>query len=129
MAHPSYYTTIYLKRRIRQLDCNIRLAAIRVLTVSNCQGQLAGSGGKIIIEAAVGEGGYQITSPINTALDPLSLEALQSIFWIEANEAAMIRPSREELEALGFDEPYAVVEASAGGESFILRLPDRIKAG
>ena len=77
--------------------------------------------GRIVVEAVGDERIRMITFPVLHRVDYQILTALQNIFQLDASGIAAISPAPEDLDALGFDEPYAVVEALIGEESFTLR--------
>ena len=78
--------------------------------------------GRIVFEAAGEDGVCLMTYPVLSRVDPSALSALQGLFRLEASAVAAVEPSREELDAMGVEEPYAVVEGEAGGERFVLRF-------
>jgi hypothetical protein len=78
--------------------------------------------GKITVEVVGEERIRHITYPVFCRVDYPVLLSLQYIFLLDAKSVAAVYPSPEELGDLGFDEPFAIVEAVISEEAFVLRF-------
>lgn len=64
---------------------------------------------------------YLLTAPVQRPLEEgMGLPLLETLLGLNADSVAAINPTREDLEALGLDRPYATAEASGNWGEFYL---------
>ncbi|MCL2053669.1 MAG: DUF4340 domain-containing protein [Oscillospiraceae bacterium] len=66
---------------------------------------------------------YVLTSPVSLDLSPdKSHDVMNMVFWLTANDIAVVSPTPEQLAEYGLDQPYADIFMDMAGESFQMKV-------